>query len=209
MSRYFVCAVHPPLPPGRKTFTDGTKVPSHPWLPAGVSPWEAWKGDVAQEVTEGWIFVPLPPSLPGHLILRKKYLKLRKQQADDCMPFQYRCSTRVSLGFFRKRMLKSVRGLLRDNDSGVEMGRKQDWAERTSDYRPDLTEFQPRRDGTRSDDDAESRPTPVRSPRVLAVIVTAGLLGKGQFRCIRCMVFRHETLFFRAILADSKIELEA
>lgn len=100
-------------------------------------------------------------------------------QADGCISFQYLYSTRVSLGFSRKRMLKSVRGLLRENDSQVEMGRKQDWAERTSDYSPDLTEFQPSQYGTPSDDDSERSPVLVRSPRVLAVIVMAGAAWEG------------------------------
>lgn len=47
---------------------------------------------------------------------------------------QHRCLICVSLGLSRKRMLRSVRELLRENDSQMEMGRKQDWAERTPDY---------------------------------------------------------------------------
>lgn len=64
------------------------------------------------------------------------------------------------------------------------MGRRQEWAEGTSDYSPGLTEFQPRRYGTRSDGmelgvTAGRRGAP-RWSEALAVIVMAGLPGKGQ-----------------------------
>lgn len=53
---------------------------------------------------------------------------------------------------------------MRENDSPAEMGRRQEWAEGTSDYSPGLTEFQPRRYGTRSDGGSERSPTLVRGP---------------------------------------------
>lgn len=77
-------------------------------------------------------------------------------------------------------MMNSVRECLRENDSPGEMGRRQDRAERTSDYSPDLTQLQPRQHGTRSDRESERSPALVRGPRVLTVIVVAGLPGQGS-----------------------------
>lgn len=87
-------------------------------------------------VGDDWGLGFYPPSSlsAGHLMLRKNYLQIGKQQENGLMTCQHHCLICVSLGLSRKRMLRSVRELLRENDSQMEMGRKQDWAERTPDY---------------------------------------------------------------------------